>query len=129
MGNLPPESAVVSGALNLEGVRRFWKQLSAIDDNRLTRDISGLVAGQKEHSVAAILDRSEPLDRQRLSRSLQVCLAEGDDPLCCDGARLDRIDCYAKAGELDRRNLDEAVDAGLRGCVMRQPPRCLCAGR
>ncbi len=77
MGNLPPESAVASGTLNLECVRRFWKQLSAIDDNRLTSDISGLVAGQKEHGLAAILDRSEPLDRQRLSRSPQVCLAEG----------------------------------------------------
>src|SRR5882757_9243792 len=56
-------------------LQRLQHDLAAVDDDRLTRDVTSLLRREKQGGVADVLDLAEPLHRNRGRHRLEIVLA------------------------------------------------------
>src|SRR5688572_30240994 len=100
-------------------VGAFGQGLAAIHDDRCARDVLGIVGRQEQHGVGDVARRAEAAERDHVRHRLDESRAAA--PLHAFGqdvAGLHAVDRDAVARELQRRRLDEAVDAGLAGRIV-----------
>src|SRR6202022_3823220 len=102
------------------GVRRLRQYLATVDGDGLTRDVTGLVAGEKRRGVADVFWGAERAGGDHPPHPGQIILAEIGQPFGEDVARQHRVDRDLVRCEFDRRGAHETQLGGL-GCAVVRP--------
>ena len=92
--------------------------LSAIDNNRRAGDIGRIIGCKKERGIGDVARRAKAAQRNGLFHRLDEGCERAFSSFGQDVAGLDAIDGDAIACKLQRRRLDETVDASLARRIM-----------